>query len=130
MKEVFLHYLWRYQNFNFLNLKTTSGDSLSVICVGQLNTGSALDFSMAQLQIGAVRFTGSVEIHLHSLQWYHHRHHQDSAYNNVILHVIWEEDMPLQSPSGKSLPTLELSYYLNPELLAVYRKHFLEKTEA
>jgi hypothetical protein len=38
--------------------------------------------------------------------------------------------MPLQSPSGKSLPTLELSYYLNPELLAVYRKHFLEKTEA
>ena len=104
MKEVFLHYLWRYQKFNFSNLMTTSGDSLSVICVGQPNTGSGPDFSMAQVQIGAVRFAGSVEIHLHSSQWYHHRHHQDSAYDNVILHVVWEEDMPLQLPSGKSLP--------------------------
>ena len=130
MKEVFLHYLWRYQKFNFSNLVTTSGDSLSVICVGQPNTGSGLDFSMAQVQIGAVRFAGSVEIHLHSSQWYHHRHHQDSAYDNVILHVVWEEDMPLQLPSGKSLPTLELSHYVAPELVAVYRKHFLEKTEA
>ena len=130
MKEVFLHYLWRYQKFNFSNLMTTSGDSLSVICVGQPNTGSGPDFSMAQVQIGAVRFAGSVEIHLHSSQWYHHRHHQDSAYDNVILHVVWEEDMPLQLPSGKSLPTLELSHYVAPELVAVYRKHFLEKTEA
>ena len=129
MKEVFLHYLWRYQKFNFSNLVTTSGDSLTVVSVGQTNSGAGPDFSLAQIQIGNVRFAGSVEIHLRSSQWYHHRHHQDSAYDNVILHVVWEKDTPLQLSSGKSLPTLELRHYVTPELVAVYRKHFSEKTE-
>lgn len=124
MKESFLHYLWRYQKFQFTNLFTTSGDSLSIEQTGQPNDGAGPDFLSAQIRIGELLFVGSVEIHLKASAWYQHRHEEDPAYDNVILHLVWEHDLAVLNASGKPLPTLELQSYVSKESLGFYLQHF------
>ena len=49
MKEAFLHYLWKFQKFNNLSLKTTSGEDISIINSGQYLELSGPDFFNAQI---------------------------------------------------------------------------------
>jgi hypothetical protein len=35
---------------------------------------------------------GRNEIHLKSSDWYACNHERDEAYDNVILHIVWEHD--------------------------------------
>ena len=46
----------------------------------------------AQVKIGNTTWAGNVEIHQKSSEWNKHRHTTDSAYNNVVLHVVYEHD--------------------------------------
>jgi hypothetical protein len=32
---------------------------------------------------------------IQSSGWIDHGHHEDQAYENVVLHVVWEEDKPI-----------------------------------
>ena len=130
MKEDFLHYLWRYQKFSFPPLETVCGKAFTVVAVGHPNTASGPDFLEAQITIGALRFVGAVEIHLHSSHWYQHSHQTDKAYDSVILHVVWQHDVPVFLPSGGTLPTLELSRYAHPKLIDFYTRHFLNQKKA
>ena len=108
MKEDFLHYLWQYQLFNTANLKTTKEVVLSVKKVGQHNTNSGPDFLEAQVIIGGQLWAGNVEIHLKSSDWYVHAHEQNKAYDNVILHVVWEDDIRIFRSNNTAICTLEL----------------------
>lgn len=108
MKESFLHYLWQYQLFTKSNILTTTKESVSVQKVGIHNSNSGPDFLEAKLQIGGQLWAGSVEIHLKSSDWYVHNHETDSSYDNVILHVVWEDDMPVFRKNNTPISTLEL----------------------
>lgn len=130
MNEPFLHYLWRYQKFDFTNLKTTVVAFLAVVRVGEPNSGSGPDFSNAQLRLDSLLFAGAVEIHLRSSGWYQHDHHKDIAYDGVVLHVVWEHDREVLLPSGALLPTLALKTYVRSETLSYYRQHFLQQQKA
>lgn len=48
---------------------------------------------------------GSIELHIHASDWLKHKHHLDDNYNNVILHVVWINDVDI---SSLKCPTLEL----------------------
>lgn len=81
-------------------LRTTDGRSVRVVFAGWWNLEAGPDFHRAIVQVGntALR-TGAVEVHLRADDWYHHRHHHDSRYNDVILHVVlWRagsDQMPM-----------------------------------
>ncbi|HZU13118.1 MAG TPA: DUF2851 family protein [Chloroflexota bacterium] len=50
---------------------------------------------------------GDVEFHVRSSDWYVHRHHEDSRYDNVILHVVWDVDTAeTVTADGRLVPTL------------------------
>jgi hypothetical protein len=69
-----------------------------------------------------MEWIGSVEIHVLSSAWVEHRHHHDDAYENVVLHVVWEDNKPVSWRDGSRLPTLELKNRVDNRLLQQYRR--------
>jgi len=113
MTEAFLHYLWKFKLFNQLDIKTTEGEPLKVIHPGQHNTDAGPDFFNARLKIGTTQWAGNVEIHLESSDWHRHDHQHDKAYDNIILHVVYEDDEPVTGTNSLPIPTLELKGKFN-----------------
>ncbi len=122
MTEAFLHYLWQFQQFDKSNLQTISSEPISVLKTGILNTDAGPDFSHARLQINDIEWAGSVEIHINSSDWKNHNHQENEAYNNVVLHVVWEDDKPILRQDGSSIPTLELKPISDITLLHKYQQ--------
>ena len=101
---------------------TTDQRELVVVRVGQRNTNSGPDFLFAQLQLDDMTWAGHVEMHIKSSDWYVHNHHIDQAYDNVILHVVWEEDMPVFTSDDRLLATVVLRDFVDKTLLHRYQE--------
>ncbi|MDP5121206.1 MAG: DUF2851 family protein [Spirosomaceae bacterium] len=117
MQEAFLHYIWQTQRFLTTNLKTTDGEEIRVFKKGFLNTNAGPDFTNARLQIGDVEWAGNVEVHVNAAEWYAHKHQQDEAYENVILHVVWQNDRDVFRADGSKIPVLELVNIVSEKLV-------------
>ena len=120
MKEDFLHYVWQYKKFDFSNLTTIAGESLTIINGGSYLQQAGPDFFSAQISIGNQKWAGNIEIHIKSSDWYLHHHEKDSNYDNVILHVVWEHDAPIFRKDNTEIPTLELKHYVGKVVLENY----------
>jgi hypothetical protein len=122
MSEDFVQYLWRLQHFDRKGLVTTEGLELLVLHQGYYNgADSGPDFLHAKVKIGAIIWAGHVEVHTLSSDWRRHKHSQDAAYANVVLHVVWQDDEPLHNAEGQRIPTLELSRYADRGLEESYQ---------
>lgn len=122
MRESFLHFLWRTRRFNAQNLLTTQVQSIEIQVLGEQNTNAGPDFFNARLRIGDTNWAGNVEMHLRSSEWHTHGHSNDPAYDNVILHVVMEEDQPILRSNGERIPCLELKGRIPPKLLENYER--------
>ncbi|WP_310594775.1 DUF2851 family protein [Flavobacterium sp.] len=120
MKEDFLHHLWKFKNFNTRTLKSTTGELITIIHVGQYLEQAGPDFFNAQIIIGNQKWAGNVEIHLKSSDWYAHHHEKDSAYENIILHVVWEHDVEIYRRDNSVVPVLALKEFVSSETIANY----------
>ena len=105
MNEEFLSYLWKFRLLN-PDLRTESGDALFVLHPGDQNSDGGPDFFNARLRIGGTTWAGNVEIHVRASHWFKHGHQSDHAYDNAILHVVYEADLPVYHPNGTPLQTL------------------------
>jgi len=126
-KEDFLSYLWKNQNFNIRDLKTTGGLPLKILHPGNLNNAAGPDFSSARLRIGNQDFAGDVELHVQEHDWAAHGHSDNPQFARTILHVVWKSSPKAPAPTamGRTLHTLELAPYV-PEKLWENYLHFLE----
>ncbi len=122
MTEDFLHYTWKFRNYGSQPLFTQKGELVQVFHPGNHNNNAGPDFSEAKIQIGEKIWAGHVEIHIKSDDWHKHGHQNDAAYNNVILHVVYEYTKPVLDPSGNEIPTLVLNKHLNHELFFKYQR--------
>ena len=125
MKEDFLYYLWKFQKFDSECLRTSEGEPLQIISTGSQNDLSGPDFFNAHLIITGIKWAGNVEMHLKSSDWYLHHHETDPAYDNVILHVVWEHDENIFRRNGSLLPVFELKNIVDFSMIAKYL-HLLE----
>jgi hypothetical protein len=103
INEQFLSFVWQFQYFNKGELYTTHNEKVVIIKPGLLNKNEGPDFLEATISINNVQLHGSIELHTKSSHWHKHQHNSNKHYNNVILHVVWENDEP-----NSYLPTLEL----------------------
>ena len=122
MKEDFLHYLWKFKNFETTNLKTTKGEEITIINSGHYLRLAGPDFFNARIIIGTQKWAGNIEIHIKSSDWYLHQHETDAAYENVVLHVVWHHDTEIYRKDNSEIPVLKLSDYVNPDVLENYKQ--------
>ncbi len=122
MNENFLHFLWRWRRFNALSLQTTEGNPIEILHPGEWNHHAGPDFFNARLRIGATTWAGNVELHLKASEWLAHGHSSDPAYDNVVLHVVLEEDQAIFRANGERIPCLELKGRIPPKILDNYRR--------
>lgn len=125
MPETFLYFIWQYQYFTSANLVTTDGEKVQVLYPGFRNYNAGPDFTNARLLINDVEWVGTVEMHARTSDWLAHRHQHDRAYDNVILHVVWQDDRAangrrVDRVNGTPLPTLELGPLTDTALVARY----------
>ena len=114
MKEEFLQFIWEHHLFTSNQLQTVDGRPLQILSTGRPNFDSGPDFFNARIKIGETTWAGNIEIHQKSSHWMLHKHDEDEAYSNVILHVVEHFDKPV-IVNQQELPTLELKY--QPEIL-------------
>lgn len=110
MKEEFLHYLWKYRLYNPDKLFDQERNRISVIHPGEYNRDSGPDFFNAKILIDGTLWAGNVEIHIRSSHFYSHGHHNDPAYDNVILHVVAENDKIVLNSKGEEILTTTLDF--------------------
>lgn len=127
MQEDFLHYIWKFQKFLKTSLSTQNNEVIEIVNQGSHNFDSGPDFFSAQIRIGEQLWVGNVEIHLKSSDWYSHHHENDPAYDNVILHVVFEHDVEVYRKDNTIIPTLELKNRIENSTLSSYNKLFSGK---
>ena len=128
MQEEFLHYLWVNKKLPFTQLKTHLNESLEINHFGQYLQNAGPDIFNAQISINQQKWAGNIEIHIKSSDWYLHNHEKDANYDNVILHVVWENDSPIFRKDNSEIPTLELKKYVSLSEINKYKSLFTSKS--
>jgi hypothetical protein len=118
MKEEFLHYLWKYSLYDKVKLVDNDGNKIIVVHQGEYNRDSGPDFFNSRIIIGKTEWAGNVEIHTKSSHFDLHGHQTDPSFNNVILHVVAENDKKVFNSKGEELLTVEIAY--DPTLYEKY----------
>ncbi|MEC7772377.1 MAG: DUF2851 family protein [Bacteroidota bacterium] len=121
MREDLLYFIWKHNKLPTDQLCTGKGETISIKATGTQNMLAGPDFFNAKLEIDGQLWAGNVEMHLKSSDWYVHHHETDENYGNVILHVVWEDDIAVFRKDGSQIPTLEVKQYITDQLLNGYR---------
>ena len=110
MKEEFLHYLWKCCLYDEDTLCDNDGNKIIVLHPGEYNRDSGPDFFNSRISIAGTEWAGNVEIHTRSSHFDSHGHNRDNAFNNVILHVVAENDKRIFNARGEELMTVEMKF--------------------
>lgn len=121
VNEELLWVLWQNVLFSVNNLITTNGEKIIIKRNGTLNKHAGPDFSLAQLVIGDIEWSGDVEIHTKASDWNKHKHQYDPAYESVILHVVYEADEEIVRLDGTKIPVLELKNRISSTHIQTYQ---------
>lgn len=121
LPEEFINYLW---SLHLLKdpLETTDGQVVRIHSAGIRNEDSGPDFFNARIKIGDTEWAGNVEIHSSSSDWIKHNHHIDKLYDSVILHVVYEDDIPIYNSHGELIPTVVIKGKFQVSLFFRYKK--------
>lgn len=109
MTEAFLSFLWKYRLYN-PECMIVDGDEIEVVHPGELNHNSGPDFFNTQLKIGDTLWAGNLEVHVKASDWNLHNHDKNAAFDNVVLQITAENDLPVYTSKGRKVPTITLKY--------------------
>ena len=123
MPEILFHYIWQKRIWSGFPQTTTDGKSIEVVSVGEYNIHAGPDFNHAHIRIDGQDWVGNIEIHVHSADWYKHKHHTNMAYDNTILHVVAKADREVRNSQGELIPQCELKYPHQRDYLSELFQH-------
>ena len=118
MTEKFVQFVWKHQLFQKSSLIGRGGEKIQIVFPGYQNSNSGPDFNEAQLIVDEIKWIGSIEIHIKESDWMNHKHHLDKNYDNIILHVVFEEDHHINTNS----PTLCIAPHINSGLIEAHEE--------
>src|SRR6185437_6132141 len=120
MKENFLHFVWQHQYFSKQELTASTGESVHILHPGSYNSNAGPDFLNSKIRIGNVEWAGNVEIHYNASDWFAHEHEQNTAYDNVVLHVVWKNNKEALRKDGTTIPAIEIKGRVDEKLINNY----------
>ena len=127
MTEDLLHFIWKYKLLKPIPLYTTSKTELQISKYGEHNIHAGPDFSNARIKLSDTEWAGTIEIHKKSSDWFLHNHHINKAYDNVILHVVYEYDKEIYNSKQQPIPCFELKQFLQDGVLQKYENLYQNK---
>ena len=107
--------IWQRKLTGRTDLTTEEGDPIRIIYPGRINDDRGADLRDAVILSRRGLLKGDIEVHVKSSSWWAHRHHQDSFYNRVILHVVFWHDTEaaVSLQNGQKVPTLALHRFID-----------------
>jgi len=113
--------MWQ-QLMDKAELTTVGGEPVKIIYPGRKNDYRGADFRDAVIATSQGIIKGDIEVHVKSSDWQAHRHHQDPAYNRVILHVVLKDNGEATSKlhNGEKVPVLALDKYIGDGAKSVH----------
>jgi hypothetical protein len=95
------------------DLITEEGERIKIVYPGMVNGDRGADLVDAVISADNRLLKGNIEVHVKASSWWTHGHHEDPAYNDVILHVVYRQDKKeaVNLQSGKTIPTIILGKY-------------------
>ena len=115
MSEELIYQIWKSKKILQHSFQTSENHCLEILHPGYRNPYSGPDFVEAILRMDGLEWHGSVEIHVNASDWLQHKHQENPAYENVILHVVWNEDVEILNQHNEQIPCLCLKKYIkNP----------------
>ena len=127
MDEALLHTIWKYKLLGQSQFIGSKQELIEVVSIGEHNQDSGPDFFNSKIKINDVLLAGNVEIHIKTSDWLKHKHQKDKAYDNIVLHVVFEHDKELNQNETFNVSVLELKKYIKPSLLEKYQQLQLSK---
>lgn len=122
MNEKLLQYLWNFKVFTDFNFKDLEKNPIEILDFGKWNKDSGPDFLMAKIKINNIILAGNIELHVKSSDWIFHQHSKDPNYDNIILHVVFQNDADIDDLHKKNIPTIELKDYIDKNIFGKYEK--------
>jgi hypothetical protein len=123
--ERLLQAVWQHQRLRRDRLMTADAEAVRVLHPGFASAEGGPDFRGAVIQIGdAAPRSGDVEVDLRASGWRAHGHDRNPNFQNVILHVVWDNAGIRAAPcrddrvSNKPMP----EHLLSPPTLAISDK--------
>ncbi|HEY5233979.1 MAG TPA: DUF2851 family protein [Verrucomicrobiae bacterium] len=105
--ERLLQAIWQHQRLKRGELKAGDGKTVRVFHPGFASVEGGPDFCNAVLQIGDdTPRSGDVEIDLRASGWRAHGHDRNKNFQNVLLHVVWENEVQSPKSNAQSLPAV------------------------
>ncbi len=127
MNEQFLQYIWKNKLLKTKSVTTKQGDSVDILDFGKENKDAGPDFLNSKIKIDNILWAGNVEIHVNRSDWYKHNHHKDENYKNIILHVVYKDDIDENASHLANIPTLEINNLFDKELYYKYQTFIQSK---
>jgi hypothetical protein len=128
-KEELLQFAWQYRVLKPKPLITKSGKTVEIIKQGELNRDSGADFFNARIKINELTLAGNIEVHVNSSDWLKHKHQNDKSYDNIILHVVYNDDKIIAQNSNNNVEVLELKDLLPDHFIENYEKLIAAKAD-
>lgn len=125
MKEEYLHHIFKTKQLGNV-FTTTNGQQVEILDFGKYNHNSGPDFLECKVKIDDKIWAGQIEFHVKASDWLKHHHQNDKNYNNVILHMVFEYDMDIQS-GEMILPTVEIKELINQNHYSKYQNYISSK---
>jgi len=122
INEELLCFIWQFQYFKKNGLRTQQGDKVIIMHPGYRNENAGPDFSEARVKVGDIEWIGNVEIHVRSSDWKLHAHDTDPNYENVVLHVVWKDDMSIERIDRSEIPAIHIDKRVNPAVIEKYNR--------
>lgn len=110
--ESFIQWIWETLRFDTRRLRTPCDQNIRIIEPGRRNLSDGPDFTQAHIVLDNLDWYGDIELHINESDWYHHNHHRDPNYNNVVLHVYLNPGNPAKRSDGTQPQRLNLSPHL------------------